>query len=101
MNADDILLYMIQQGLCFYCDKPMSVLTHPQEVAGYTRDHFYSAASGNGLTGNKVLAHHHCNNRVKGGKLPTMEQKIKFNKITQALMVFLRELEIINKTLRK
>ena len=73
-----------QDGKCFYCEKPMDSVAHPDSPRGYTIDHFYPKCKGNGLMGNKVLAHYHCN-KEKGNRDPTEREIRKFNRIVKKI----------------
>lgn len=80
------ILYLAQEGLCFYCNKPMSPKTDNVKQGGWSKDHFISKQYLKRknrhwkLKFNIVLAHPGCNVR-KGSRFPTKSEVAKFRKI--------------------
>lgn len=67
------MCFLVQQGLCFYCEKPM-LLTRASRKGdhGWTVDHFYPRCDRPRLK-LIVLAHALCNH-AKGSRQPTAEE---------------------------
>ena len=80
-----IELLIGQNGLCFYCGKPMSHRSE-DKLVGFTKDHFYPKCKGNKLNGNVVLAHRLCNEK-KSDREPTKYEKIKFEKLYKKMKI--------------
>ena len=93
MSVDEIVLFMAQQGKCFYCDLPIDTITYPQSNEGYTRDHFNARCKGNSITGNKVLAHRLCNEK-KDARSPTQSEIDKFNDIQKIIKSYFEFVEL-------
>ena len=74
-KIENMELFVIQKGKCFYCGRPMS-LTRGEVVVGWTADHFFPKSAGNSLNGNIVLCHGICN-VDKGEREPTAAEIIR------------------------
>lgn len=78
-------LLIAQEGKCFYCNRPMDSIGYPKSKRGFTVDHFYPKSKGNGLSGNKVYAHFHCNKR-KDSRTPSKVEVDKFKRIRNKII---------------
>lgn len=78
------VLYLAQQGRCFYCDKIMAPMKSNKDVQGWNRDHFVPLKITKKwsieLKFNFVLAHPKCN-RKKADRFPTQLEVLKFKKL--------------------
>ena len=98
------LLYLAQEGRCFYCRRPLNPCTtnsriHPPErtvdksatLPGWTRDHFKARSLGGKLLANVVLSCSYCNSH-KAAMPPTDENQLRF----EILMRHYRSIEIMD-----
>lgn len=90
-HVDFRLLYLAQEGRCFYCDRPMNPEPATGSRAtgrGWTKDHFYPKSAGNGLVRNVVMACLRCNG-IKGSINPTAEQQSSFDALSAKYVALL------------
>lgn len=86
------VLYLAQNGLCFYCGKPMSpIKAQPRKggrISGWTKDHLvpksYVKSRKISLKFNTVLSHERCNQQ-KGARFPTKREVQKFKVVYRTL----------------
>jgi len=76
-------MYLVQLGLCFYCEGPMPIVgqkTVQNRHKAPTVDHLWPRSSWPMLPLAKVFCHQQCNQR-KGSRQPTDAEIDKFNRI--------------------
>ena len=77
------ILYIAQEGRCFYCNSELSPRSWgKRNKSGWTRDHFRPKRYGAALLGNVVLCCFGCN-LEKSDRMPTQEEGRRFNELSE------------------
>lgn len=90
------LLFLAQNGRCFYCDGEMQPksFVEPNHIhlracrRGWTIDHLYPKCETHSGVNNIVFAHHGCNTK-KGRRQPTPEEVARY----ETLVVYYNEMK--------